>query len=115
MISGTLVKIGGQDYVVPPYNFGRIKRIAPHLQQLSAYLQQPSATSIMNDAYLDAVLQLLLIALERNYPDITADFLQENLDWAEVPAFMEVIVNQFVEKKVENLTPILPGMTFTQS
>jgi hypothetical protein len=90
MIDGEKVIIGGKEYIFADLNFKAVKKVFPYIQLLN----DPS-----NAGYMDAVSKIVTIGLQRNYPDITEDFIDENLELAEMPDLMEIITKQLTKKK----------------
>lgn len=73
MIDGTPVKLGGTEYIVPPLNLKAVRLIQPLLPKLNSMnLQDPET--------IDAMVELVHVALKRNYPDLTKDAVEEIVD-----------------------------------
>jgi hypothetical protein len=75
MIPGTVVAIGGEDFIVPPLSIARLREFLPRLQELSGL----DATQ-MGVAQLEAPVAIITAALQRNYPDLTKEKVEEILD-----------------------------------
>jgi hypothetical protein len=90
MIDGMNVIIGDKKYIFADLNFKTVQKIFPYIQLLN----NPSS-----DNYMDAVLKIITAGLQRNYPEITEDFISENLQFSEIPDIMLVITNQLTKKK----------------
>src|ERR1700731_3390182 len=75
MIPGTTVNLGGQDYIVPPLALGQLRVLMPRVQQLAGL----DATQ-MGDAQLKTLIEILTAALQRNYPELTTDQVENLLD-----------------------------------
>jgi hypothetical protein len=70
MIEGPKLTLGGRDFIVPPAN---LKAIRAH----SASRNNADATA---QDKIDANVAFILTTLQRNYPDLTEDFLLDHLD-----------------------------------
>ena len=71
---GVVVRIGGQDWIVPPLTFRQLRRLQPAFETLG------QIGPVMSEGQIDAVLQIAEAALSRNYPEITRDEVEELLD-----------------------------------
>lgn len=71
LIEGTPIKIGRREYVVPALNLKGVRRV----QKLLPILEQPS-----HPEFFDSALEMLVLAISRNYPDITREQLEEDVD-----------------------------------
>ncbi len=71
LIDGEEIEIGGEAFIMPPCNFsGMIKYLA-----LAEKL--PTATYLEQ---MDLLADMILIPLNRNYPDLTKERLKDLLD-----------------------------------
>ena len=74
MINGTKITLGGTEYIVPPLNFKALKTLQPMIESLS------KIDMAMSNEQIDNVAEIVLAALNRNYPDKTKDDVLEWLD-----------------------------------
>jgi len=86
MIEGTTIAIGDKEYVVPALSFGQIKRLIPKIQVLQ------SVTSSLTSEQMEAVVEVVQTALKRNYPEITADDVEDMLDLSNAPRIIKAIL-----------------------
>lgn len=78
LLDGVTVKIGRRDFIVPPLNLKAVKRIG---QLVPVMLREDgSAESI------DAAVEVIHMAVRRNYPDLTREELEEELDLGNLAA-----------------------------
>ncbi len=70
LLPGDTVRIGGAEYVMPPLNLRGIKRAI----DLIPKLESDAAESV------DACIEVVLLALRRNYPALTIEQLEEEID-----------------------------------
>jgi hypothetical protein len=73
-IPGIIISMGGEDFVVPPLNLGQLRRLMPQVRQLT------EIGSSMDEAQIDALLQIVTAALQRNYPETTIDQVEGLID-----------------------------------
>jgi hypothetical protein len=76
MIDGQKIRMGGQEWTVPPLTLGQMKRLAPKL----ALLAQAGAPSAMTAEQIDAIAETVAVALSRNYPEMTSENVLDLLD-----------------------------------
>lgn len=70
MLDGVQVKIGEREYVIPPLNVKSFKR---------AQALEPALSSEGPEA-IDAAIEIIHLAVTRNYPDVTREQLEEDID-----------------------------------
>ena len=92
MIDGIEQKIGENTFIVPPLNFKGIKKLLKLLDQLQ---KAPHGT----DEQFDLMCDVVLIGLQRNYPELTRDELEEILDIENIHPVIEAITGQAGLKK----------------
>ena len=71
-IPGTLINLGGVEFVMPPMNLDQVQQFEDLMPTLG---QKPS---FMENA--EEALPIILAALNRNYPDLTLDDLRPLID-----------------------------------
>src|ERR1700746_47381 len=74
MVPGVSVTMGGQDWVVPPLNLGQLRRFMPKVRQLT------EIGASMGEAQISVLVDIVTAALQRNYPEITTDQVENLLD-----------------------------------
>lgn len=77
LIPGVLVEVGGTKLIVPPLNLRAVREFLPKLAEARS-----SEGEGRLGAALDITQSMLLAALQRNYPNIDMDFIEENFDLA---------------------------------
>ncbi len=90
LIDGELIKIGGKEFVMPPLNFGRLKKLKPELEILRA---ADNCNTLENEV-LDAEITIIHSALTRNYPDITREQVEDLIDLRNVHSIMPAVMAQ---------------------
>jgi hypothetical protein len=75
MVPGTVVPIGGEDFIVPPLSITQLRAFLPRVQQLVGL-----DAAQMGDAQLEVLVAIITTALQRNYPELTTAKVEEILD-----------------------------------
>lgn len=88
LIEGVAIKIGTKEYIVPALNFKQIRALMPKIQNLSVI----GAT--MDGAQMDDVFSVIQAAVSRNYPEISKDFLEDNIDMNNIKPIVNAIMGQ---------------------
>jgi hypothetical protein len=88
MLEGISVKMKGQDYIIPPLNFKSIRKLQPDIEALGTIV--PGAA--MTGDQIDTVMRVILTAMERNYPDLTAGELEDLVDLGNLKAIIDAIL-----------------------
>lgn len=91
MFEGSPIVIGGKTYIFADINLKTIKRIFPCIEALSKPTDSP--------AFLNAITTIVAAGLQRNYPEITEDMVDEQIAYYEIPDILEVITQQITKKK----------------
>lgn len=86
LIEGVKLNLGGRDFVAPPLNFKALRQLTPKLAILAAMNDVPT------NEQTDVVLDVVLAALVRNYPELTRDELEDRLDLANLTRALEAIM-----------------------
>lgn len=89
MVDGATIKLGEKEYVVPPLNFKALKKLQNHFGALAHI----SGGQLLTEEHIDSVLEVLLASLQRNYPEMTREFLEEHVDLANVEPLVMAVVN----------------------
>ena len=98
LISGVELKLGRSTYIVPPLNIAGHKRFRPFFQQAMRGEVDP------NDlANFDAVAEIVHCALVRNYPELTLEQVEFDLDPVNIGRAFEVVLG------AAGFEPVPPG------
>lgn len=87
MIPGKTLQLAGRDWVVPPINFAALKKHRALIAEMRA------GSVELTDAQQDAMLDLIYLALRRNYPDITPEEVDDMIDLANMQPVFEAIMS----------------------
>jgi hypothetical protein len=91
VIDGLVLKIGEQEFIVPAVNFKGVKRIEKLLKKLCDI---PAKGGVLNIDQVDIITEIVLIGLQRNYPDLTKDQLEGILDFNNIQRVLEAVTGQ---------------------
>lgn len=110
LVAGVVVKVGGADYTVPPFN---LRVLREHEAALNHVADGPEPVL----ASIDRMLPALLQNLQRNYPDLTREQLEDGLDLSSYPALVAASYGRagFVKKEGGDPSPVAPAEAASQS
>jgi hypothetical protein len=74
MIPGVTITMGGRDWLVPPLTLGQLRRLMPRVRQLT------EIDASMSEVQIGVLVEIVAAALQRNYPDATAEMVENLLD-----------------------------------
>ena len=86
MIPGVTIAMGGRDWLVPPLTLGQLRRLMPKVRQLT------EIGASMGEAQIGVLVEIVATALQRNYPDATADMVEDLLDLGNASAVLNVVL-----------------------
>jgi hypothetical protein len=95
LIDGVIIKLGGEQFTVPPMNLKTVRRLLPAFDQLKS--------GSLDGAALDAAIGVVHGALSRNYPDLTADEVAEMVDLSNLEGVLSAVL------EVSGLAPKTTG------
>jgi hypothetical protein len=86
MIPGITVVMGGQQWTVPPLTLGQLRRLMPKVRQLTEIGAQ------MGETQIGVLTEIVAAALQRNYPDMTAETVENLLDLGNAGAVLNAVL-----------------------
>jgi hypothetical protein len=86
MISGVTITMGGRDWLVPPLTLGQLRRLMPKVRQLT------ETDASIGEAQIGVLVDIVTAALQRNYPDATADMVEGLLDLGNAGAVLNAVL-----------------------
>jgi hypothetical protein len=91
LIKGVKVELGGDEYIIPPLNLEQLEEQAELLDRLG------TITDLAEQR--QGLLELALVALQRNYPELTLTRLKQLIDLGNIQAVSAAIMggNGFVQ------------------
>lgn len=97
MIPGIAITMGGREWVVPPLTLGQLRRLMPKVRQLSEIGAQ------MGETQIAVLVEIVAAALQRNYPDATAEAVENLLDLGNAGVVLNAVLTG------SGLTPPVPS------
>jgi hypothetical protein len=86
MIPGVTIAMGGRDWLVPPLTLGQLRRLMPKVRQLT------DIGASMGEAQIGVLVEIVATALQRNYPDATAEMVENLLDLGNSSAVLNAVL-----------------------
>jgi hypothetical protein len=86
MVPGVAVAMGGQDWIVPPLTLGQLRQLMPKVRQLT------EIGAAMGEAQIAVLIDIVTVALQRNYPEITPDKVENLLDLGNASAVLNAVL-----------------------
>ena len=86
MIPGVMVAMGGRDWTVPPLTLGQLRRLMPKVRQLTDIGAQ------MDETQIGVLVEIVAAALQRNYPDMMAETVENLLDLGNAGAVLHAVL-----------------------
>ena len=86
MIPGVAVAMGGQDWIVPPLTLGQLRRLMPKVTKLT------EIGASMGEAQINVLIDIVAAALQRNYPEMTPDKVENLLDLGNASAVLNAVL-----------------------
>ena len=78
--------MGGQDWLVPPLTLGQLRRLIPKVRQLT------EIGASMGEPQIGVIVEIVAAALQRNYPDVTMDNVEDLLDLGNAGAVLNAVL-----------------------
>jgi hypothetical protein len=86
MLPGVTIAMGGQDWLVPPLTLGQLRRLMPKVRQLT------ETDASMGETQIGVLVEIVAAALQRNYPEATADIVENLLDLGNASAVLNAVL-----------------------
>ncbi len=86
MIPGVTITMGGRDWLIPPLTLGQLRRLMPKVRQLT------EIGASMGEAQIGVLVEIVAAAVQRNYPDATADMVENLLDLGNANAVLNAVL-----------------------
>ena len=87
---GELLKVGDREFVVPPLNWRRIRKILPILERMKDIAGGGGLR--ITESMLDDSITVIQEAVSRNYPEITRDELEDLVDLGNAPTLIMAVM-----------------------
>ena len=101
MIEGKIVSMLGKDWVIPPLNFKALRRFREELGTMTAEALAGSGK----------VVEIIHAAMQRNYPDLTLEQVEDMVDMGNVMEVTEAVlaISGLVAKQPGEATAASPS------
>jgi hypothetical protein len=86
VIPGVIVAMGGQQWTVPPLTLGQLRRLMPKVRQLTEIGAQ------MGETQIGVLVEIVTAALQRNYPEMTTEAVENLLDLANAGPVLNAVL-----------------------
>lgn len=86
MLPGVIIAMGGRDWLVPPLTLGQLRRLMPKVRQLT------EVGASMGETQISVLVEIVSAALQRNYPEITTDMVENLLDLGNASAVLNAVL-----------------------
>src|SRR3974390_1149959 len=86
MLPGVTIAMGGRDWLVPPLTLGQLRRLMPKVRQLT------EIGASMGETQITVLVEIVAAALQRNYPEATADMVENLLDLGNAGAVLNAVL-----------------------
>lgn len=101
LLDGIKVNLGGKEYTVPPINLKALRQLGPKFASMAKAVDTGNISGLFEGAQLDTMLEVILSAMSRNYPDLTKDDLEEVVDLGNLVDLFGAVCAQSGLKKQE--------------
>ena len=86
IIPGLVVAMGGEDWIVPPLTLGQLRRLMPKVRQLT------EIGASMGEAQIAVLIDIVAAALQRNYPEMTPEKVENLLDLGNASVVLNAVL-----------------------
>jgi hypothetical protein len=86
MIPGVAVAMAGQDWLVPPLTLGQLRRLMPKVRELT------EIGASMGELQIAVLVEIVAAALQRNYPDVSQNQVEDLLDLGNASAVLNAVL-----------------------
>ncbi|MFI5230065.1 MAG: hypothetical protein ACHQWU_13410 [Gemmatimonadales bacterium] len=86
---GQAIEVDGVTYIVPPLALGAVQDLLPRIEAIGA---PPSSSVGLTKEQVDTMLDVILAAMRRNYPELTRATLEEIVDLGNVKPLFRMVL-----------------------
>ena len=103
LLDGVTIKLGRRDFIIPPLNLKAVRKVEKLLPVLEGQAGEVS--------FLDAATEVLTLAVQRNYPEITREEIEDMVDLGNLPRLIAAVMaaSGFGPKEQGLPEPALPS------
>ncbi len=88
MIEGAKVTMGGKDWIVPSLSFRQVKNLLPKISSI------PASAAVLSPDQMEVVTEIVQAALSRNYPEVSAEDVEDMLDLRNAQSILLAVMGQ---------------------
>jgi hypothetical protein len=81
-----MIAMGGREWTVPPLTLGQLRRLMPKVRQLTEIGAQ------MGESQIEVLVEIVAAALQRNYPEMTPEAVEDLLDLGNAGAMLNAVL-----------------------
>ncbi len=78
--------MGGENWLIPPLTLGQLRRLMPKVRQLT------EIDSSMGESQIGVLVEIVAAALQRNYPEMTPETVENLLDLGNAGAVLNTVL-----------------------
>jgi hypothetical protein len=86
MLPGVTIAMGGRDWLIPPLTLGQLRRLMPKVRQLT------DIGATMSEMQITVLVDIVAAAMQRNYPEATAEMVENLLDLGNASAVLNAVL-----------------------
>jgi hypothetical protein len=90
LIEGVEIKLGAETYTVPALSIGQVRRLLPKIKAMRSVANPLD----IDDEQWRTMLEIILAALQRNYPNVTSEMLEDIVDARNMRQLFPAIMGQ---------------------
>jgi len=93
---GVWVTMGAEEYRIPPLGFGALKELQSRMSSIQGM------TGLPNEEQMSVVAEIVVLAMKRNYPDITLEEVLDKLDLGNFRAVFDAVLASSGYRRAES-------------
>lgn len=97
-IPGAVVNLGGHEFVLAPFGLRLTREYEAKFNELAKRTDPPASP----EEHYDLAVEAIVCSLQRNYPEVTRERIEDLLDNANVPEALSALLAQ---SGLKRLTP----------
>ena len=96
MVEGTKVAVGEKELVIPRLNLKAQRKLGDHLRVVTEVTGMPTG------AQLESLFEVIVAAIQRNYPELTRDWIEENVEFDDLAGIIQAATTPKRKRSVPN-------------
>lgn len=109
LIPGATISMGGRDWIIPPLTLGQMRRLMPKVRSLT------TVGTGMGENEIGILIDVVSAAVQRNYPDMTSEALEDLLDMGNANTVLMTVLTGSGLKQGEATAASPTGVASTDS